>query len=137
MTYWTESGKMITEMVWENFEGPQLPEEDQEVIGELNRKIENDNIRMCFSWKPVESKEFQNCNFFIRNWGEQSDKKEWDGIKEFTSADPQKWCSQNWQNPETIDPVNCKLTQTKNAFNPDKKTLTLQWERELDPSELQ
>ena len=58
MTYWTESGKMITEMVWENFEGPQLPEEDQEVIGELNRKIENDNVRMCFSWKPVESKEF-------------------------------------------------------------------------------
>ena len=125
----------MAEMVWENFEGPQLPDEDTIQVGELNRKIDNDNVRMCFSWKPVDSEEFQNCNFFIRNWGEESDKKEWDGVKEFTSSDPLDWCSLNWSNPQTAETPNCKLVQSKNAYNPDKKTLTLQWERELDPSE--
>ena len=98
MTYWAEDNKMIAEMVWEQFEGPKLPtEEEKEAnVGELNRKVDNDNVRMCFSWKETGAEKFESCNFFIKNWGDRDTEKTWDGVKEFENENPLDWCSLNW-----------------------------------------
>jgi hypothetical protein len=82
----TEKTKLVCKMIWKNFEEPHPYKNDR---GE-NRKSDNDNLRVCFNFKPTGSHYFEQCNFFMRSWVNQSlakDIKLWDGVKHWMQSE--------------------------------------------------
>lgn len=178
MLYWVERGTdneyvLVSRMIWHNFTEPQPN------VLEGNSNAENDNVRICVSWKPKVSDQYESCNFFMRKWGGPDELRAFDGVKHMSpnsdeqtdipndetteqmkndfqlmKSDPGVWCSLNWVNTANTEPVGCKIRQIisqgsledmpwstetdatidetqMSAFDPENKTLTLEWERPL------
>lgn len=79
MLYWIEysptGNNLVSRMVWHNFTAL----EPNFYMG--NSNVDNDNIRMCVSWKPKDLDQYESCNFFMRRWGKDGDIRLFDGVK--------------------------------------------------------